>query len=268
MAVAFDVLSADEKGQLQQKLGRNRLPQGALAKVRNVICVASGQGRRRQVDGDREPRRGAGARGPLGGRARRRRVGLQHAAHARRAGQAARLRGAQDPAARFRRRREGDVDRLLRRGGRGRRVARADAAQGDPAVPRGRRLGRARLPAGRPAARDRRRLDDARPAAAPGARSCSSPRRSRRRRRSRTARPRWRPSSTSRSSAWSRTCPASRPRTARATRSSARAAASCSPTRSARRCSARSRFRRSCACRPTRACRSSPRTRTRPRPRR
>ena len=44
MAVAFDVLSADEKGQLQQKLGRNRLPQGALAKVSNVICVASGKG--------------------------------------------------------------------------------------------------------------------------------------------------------------------------------------------------------------------------------
>ena len=44
VAVSFDVLSAEEKGQLQQKLGRNRLPQGALAKVRNVICVASGKG--------------------------------------------------------------------------------------------------------------------------------------------------------------------------------------------------------------------------------
>ena len=44
VAVAFDVLSPDEKSQLQQKLGRNRLPQGALAKVRNVICVASGKG--------------------------------------------------------------------------------------------------------------------------------------------------------------------------------------------------------------------------------
>ena len=62
VAVSFDVLSADEKGQLQQKLGRNRLPQGALAKVRNVICVASGQGRCRQVDRDRQPRRRAGAR--------------------------------------------------------------------------------------------------------------------------------------------------------------------------------------------------------------
>jgi ATP-binding protein involved in chromosome partitioning len=44
VSVSFDVLSADEKGQLQQKLGRNRLPQGALARVRNVICVASGKG--------------------------------------------------------------------------------------------------------------------------------------------------------------------------------------------------------------------------------
>jgi ATP-binding protein involved in chromosome partitioning len=44
VAVSFDVLSADEKQQLQQKLGRNRLPQGALAKVGNVICVASGKG--------------------------------------------------------------------------------------------------------------------------------------------------------------------------------------------------------------------------------
>jgi ATP-binding protein involved in chromosome partitioning len=44
VAVSFDVLSAEEKGHLQQKLGRNRLPQGALAKVRNVICVASGKG--------------------------------------------------------------------------------------------------------------------------------------------------------------------------------------------------------------------------------
>ena len=44
VAVSFDVLSADEKTELQQKLGRNRLPQGALAKVRNVVCVASGKG--------------------------------------------------------------------------------------------------------------------------------------------------------------------------------------------------------------------------------
>ena len=44
VAVAFDVLNPDEKQRLQQKLGRNRLPEGALAQVRNVICVASGKG--------------------------------------------------------------------------------------------------------------------------------------------------------------------------------------------------------------------------------
>jgi ATP-binding protein involved in chromosome partitioning len=42
--VGFDVLSAEEKQGLQQKLGRNRLPEGALAQVKNIICVASGKG--------------------------------------------------------------------------------------------------------------------------------------------------------------------------------------------------------------------------------
>jgi ATP-binding protein involved in chromosome partitioning len=42
--VGFDVLTPDEKQGLQQKLGRNRLPAGALAQVKNVICVASGKG--------------------------------------------------------------------------------------------------------------------------------------------------------------------------------------------------------------------------------
>ena len=42
--VAFDVLSDDEKGRLQRKLGRSGLPEGALAEVKNVICVASGKG--------------------------------------------------------------------------------------------------------------------------------------------------------------------------------------------------------------------------------
>ena len=42
--VGFDVLSDDQKSALQQKLGRNRLPAGALAEVKNVICVASGKG--------------------------------------------------------------------------------------------------------------------------------------------------------------------------------------------------------------------------------
>jgi ATP-binding protein involved in chromosome partitioning len=44
VAVGFDVLSDEEKGNLQQVLGRGRLPQGALAQVKNVICVASGKG--------------------------------------------------------------------------------------------------------------------------------------------------------------------------------------------------------------------------------
>jgi ATP-binding protein involved in chromosome partitioning len=44
VAVGFDVLSDDEKGRLQQTLGRGSLPEGALAQVKNVICVASGKG--------------------------------------------------------------------------------------------------------------------------------------------------------------------------------------------------------------------------------
>ncbi len=42
--VGFDVLSDEERGRLQQSLGRSRLPEGALAEVKNVICVASGKG--------------------------------------------------------------------------------------------------------------------------------------------------------------------------------------------------------------------------------
>src|SRR3954451_20032893 len=43
--VGFDVLSQDEKQTLQQRLGRQGgLPQGALAAVKNVICVGSGKG--------------------------------------------------------------------------------------------------------------------------------------------------------------------------------------------------------------------------------
>jgi ATP-binding protein involved in chromosome partitioning len=42
--VSFDVLSDDEKNALGRKLGRNTLPDGALAQVKNVICVGSGKG--------------------------------------------------------------------------------------------------------------------------------------------------------------------------------------------------------------------------------
>jgi ATP-binding protein involved in chromosome partitioning len=42
--VSFDVLSDGEKTTLQRKLGRAALPEGALAQVRNVICIGSGKG--------------------------------------------------------------------------------------------------------------------------------------------------------------------------------------------------------------------------------
>jgi ATP-binding protein involved in chromosome partitioning len=43
--VGFDVLSDQEKQTLAQRLGRNGgLPQGALAAVKNVVCVGSGKG--------------------------------------------------------------------------------------------------------------------------------------------------------------------------------------------------------------------------------
>ncbi len=42
--VGFDVLSDEQKGELQKKLGRSSLPEGALAQVKNVVCIASGKG--------------------------------------------------------------------------------------------------------------------------------------------------------------------------------------------------------------------------------
>jgi len=42
--VSFDVLTDQQKGALQQKLGRTSLPEGALAQVSNVICIGSGKG--------------------------------------------------------------------------------------------------------------------------------------------------------------------------------------------------------------------------------
>jgi ATP-binding protein involved in chromosome partitioning len=42
--VDFDVLTDDQKGALQRKLGRAGLPEGALAQVANVVCVGSGKG--------------------------------------------------------------------------------------------------------------------------------------------------------------------------------------------------------------------------------
>jgi ATP-binding protein involved in chromosome partitioning len=42
--VYFDVLSDTQKAALQQKLGRASLPEGALARVANILCVGSGKG--------------------------------------------------------------------------------------------------------------------------------------------------------------------------------------------------------------------------------
>jgi ATP-binding protein involved in chromosome partitioning len=42
--VDFDVLTDAQKGALQKQLGRNGLPEGALAQVSNVICIGSGKG--------------------------------------------------------------------------------------------------------------------------------------------------------------------------------------------------------------------------------
>ena len=44
VGVGFDVLSDEEKSGLMQTLGRGKLPQGALAQVKNVIGIASGKG--------------------------------------------------------------------------------------------------------------------------------------------------------------------------------------------------------------------------------
>src|ERR1700742_883544 len=42
--ISFDLLSDNEKAALGRKLGRGALPEGALAQVKNVICVGSGKG--------------------------------------------------------------------------------------------------------------------------------------------------------------------------------------------------------------------------------
>jgi ATP-binding protein involved in chromosome partitioning len=42
--VSFDVMDDDQKAALRQTLGRAELPQGALARVQNVVCIGSGKG--------------------------------------------------------------------------------------------------------------------------------------------------------------------------------------------------------------------------------
>ena len=139
--VAFDVLSDAEKGKLQKTLGRGSLPAGALAQVSNVLCVGSGKG----GVGKSTLTSNIAAALTLDGK----RVGILDAdvwgySIPRMFGLGSERPpvspGSQDPADGGPRR-EGHVDRLLRRGGRGGRLARTDAAQGAHAVPRGRRVG-------------------------------------------------------------------------------------------------------------------------------
>ncbi len=151
--LSFDVLSDNEKAALGRKLGRAALPEGALAQVRNVICIGSGKGgvgkssvtanlaAALAADGKQVGVLDADVWGysqprMLGVGAERPRVNAERKTYPDH-----RPRGHQR-----------DVDRLLRRAGRRGRLARTDAPQGAAAVPRGRRVGRARLPADRPPA--------------------------------------------------------------------------------------------------------------------
>ena len=161
----FDVMSADEKAALSSRLRGGR-PEKTISLDADHACPRDRvrQGRRRQVDADREPRRGAERRGREGRGARRRRLRPLDPAHARRAAAAGRRRH-DDRAARAGRP-EADVDRVLPRRQRAGDVARPDAAPRARAVPLRRVLGRARHARRRHAARNRRRRDLARPAAA------------------------------------------------------------------------------------------------------
>src|SRR5471030_2123217 len=42
--VSFDVMDDEQKAALRQTLGRAELPDGALARVENVVCIGSGKG--------------------------------------------------------------------------------------------------------------------------------------------------------------------------------------------------------------------------------
>ena len=81
--VTFDVLSDDEKAALGRKLGRGGLPEGALAQVKNVICIGSGKGGVGKSSVTANLAAALAGRRQAGRRARRRRLGLLAAAHAR-----------------------------------------------------------------------------------------------------------------------------------------------------------------------------------------
>ncbi len=84
VAVGFDVLSDEEKSSLQQTLGRGKLPAGALAQVKNVICVASGKGGVGKSTMTANLAAALTAEGHPAGRPRLRRLRLLDPAHARR----------------------------------------------------------------------------------------------------------------------------------------------------------------------------------------
>ena len=113
------------------KLGRGALPEGALAQVANVVCVGSGKG---GVGKSTITANLAAALAAEGKKRRRRSTPTSGATRSRACsalgGQRRRSRRERKILPLEARRRQGHVDRLLRRGGLRRRLARADAPQG------------------------------------------------------------------------------------------------------------------------------------------
>ena len=99
-SVGFDVLSDQEKAEPAAEARPRRAARGRARPGQERDLRRLRQGRRRQVDDDRQPRRGADRRGPDGRRARLRRLRLLDPAHARRQRPPGGQRRAQDHAAR------------------------------------------------------------------------------------------------------------------------------------------------------------------------
>ena len=127
VGVGFDVLSDDEKSNLQQTLGRGKLPQGALAQVKNVICVASGKGGVGKSTMTANLAAALSAEGHSAGALDCDVYGYSIPRMLGVAGKTGRQRRAQDPADADRERGQGDVDRLLCRRERRGCLARPDA---------------------------------------------------------------------------------------------------------------------------------------------